>query len=122
MDLGCVVVTPWAIADWHGCFGSYFSRPRASASGGLGVTIAYHVPRNHRLAPLRPDSVEAVHGWTEYLSESTALNHVRAPAHRPPSGASPGAAGWVRDHRGIRANTHGRHRVRARCWRQSVCR
>ncbi len=28
MDLGCVVVTPWAIADWHGCFGSYFLAAR----------------------------------------------------------------------------------------------
>lgn len=30
MDLGCVVVTPWAIADCHGSFGSYFLAARGA--------------------------------------------------------------------------------------------
>jgi uncharacterized membrane protein len=48
--------------------------------GTLGLTIAYHVPRNNQLAALRPDSAEAAHLWTGYLSEWTAFNHLRAAA------------------------------------------
>jgi uncharacterized membrane protein len=45
--------------------------------GTIGVTIAYHVPRNDALAAAEPGDHEA---WTRYLREWTAGNHVRAAA------------------------------------------
>jgi uncharacterized membrane protein len=45
--------------------------------GTIGVTIAYHVPRNDALAAVEPGNHEA---WARYLREWTAGNHVRAAA------------------------------------------
>jgi uncharacterized membrane protein len=55
---------------------------RVSASalylvGTLGVTIACNIPRNDALAPLAPESAEALQLWLRYLPEWTAWNHVR---------------------------------------------
>ena len=48
--------------------------------GDLGLTIAFHVPRNDALAALDPDAPATAEAWWTYLSEWTAANHVRAAA------------------------------------------
>lgn len=45
---------------------------------GFVLTIAYHVPRNDRLAAVEASSVEAAAVWNRYLQEWTAGNSVRA--------------------------------------------
>jgi uncharacterized membrane protein len=49
-------------------------------AGVLGLTMAYHVPRNDALATLVPDAPETTATWTRYAAEWTAANHVRAAA------------------------------------------
>lgn len=45
--------------------------------GVVGITAAYHVPRNERLGALDPESPEGVAYWTDYLREWVRMNHVR---------------------------------------------
>lgn len=45
---------------------------------GFGLTIAYNVPRNERLAALDAGSAEAAGYWQDYLAQWTAANSVRA--------------------------------------------
>ena len=46
--------------------------------GTIGLTIAYHVPRNEALAAVPPAGAEAAGHWTRYLADWTAWTHVRA--------------------------------------------
>lgn len=55
--------------------------------GTVGLTIAYHVPRNDALAALDPASAQAAQHWAGYLREWTAANHVRAAAALAAAGA-----------------------------------
>ncbi len=48
--------------------------------GTIGLTIAYHVPRNDALAAVEPTSPDAQSHWTRYTAEWTARNHLRAGA------------------------------------------
>lgn len=48
--------------------------------GSFGVTAAFNVPRNERLAPLAPDSAEAADYWPRYVREWLWWNHVRTVA------------------------------------------
>jgi uncharacterized membrane protein len=48
--------------------------------GTIGVTIAFNVPLNDRLARARPDSPEAASLWRHYLARWTAWNHLRTAA------------------------------------------
>jgi uncharacterized membrane protein len=48
--------------------------------GVLGLTMAYHVPRNDALAGLAPDAPETTAAWARYAAEWTTANHVRAAA------------------------------------------
>lgn len=43
----------------------------------LGLTIAYHVPRNDDLARLDPDAAGTAALWRDYVRGWTALNHLR---------------------------------------------
>ncbi len=45
--------------------------------GVMGVTVAYHVPRNRALADLDPDTSPAPERWAGYVTGWTAMNHVR---------------------------------------------
>ena len=45
--------------------------------GCFALTIAYHVPRNDRLATFDPGSADAARYWSTYLVEWTRMNHVR---------------------------------------------
>lgn len=46
--------------------------------GCLGVTIAYNVPLNNRLAMVNPESDEGKEMWDIYLSKWTRWNHIRS--------------------------------------------
>lgn len=59
--------------------------------GSIGVTIAYHVPRNEALAKVDPTGAEAVAHWARYVAGWTAWNHVRAAAALAASGLQVGA-------------------------------
>lgn len=48
--------------------------------GAFGVTAAFNVPRNERLARLPPESAEAAAYWPIYLREWLRWNHVRTAA------------------------------------------
>lgn len=48
--------------------------------GCFGVTMAFNVPRNDRLAKLRADDAQAEAEWRDYLREWTRWNHVRCAA------------------------------------------
>jgi len=45
--------------------------------GVVIVTIAYHVPRNDKLAAVDPESAEGVRYWATYLDEWVPMNHLR---------------------------------------------
>jgi uncharacterized membrane protein len=49
-------------------------------AGCFGVTVAFNVPRNERLALLQAGSVEAAAYWQVYLREWLFWNHVRTVA------------------------------------------
>jgi uncharacterized membrane protein len=49
-------------------------------AGTIGLTIAYHVPRNKALDAVDPSSAEAAGVWSRYLEEWTRWNHVRVAA------------------------------------------
>lgn len=50
------------------------------AVGTFGVTIAFNVPRNNKLARLQPVSAEAADYWPRYVAEWSFWNHVRTVA------------------------------------------
>lgn len=50
------------------------------AVGCFGVTVAFNVPRNERLARMGSDSDEAAAYWPAYLREWLFWNHVRTAA------------------------------------------
>jgi uncharacterized membrane protein len=48
--------------------------------GSVGVTMAFNVPRNNRLASLEATSAEAAAYWPAYVREWLVWNHVRCMA------------------------------------------
>jgi uncharacterized membrane protein len=49
-------------------------------AGPVGLTMTYHVRRNHALAAAEPTSAEGAELWSRYLREWTRWNHVRVGA------------------------------------------
>jgi uncharacterized membrane protein len=45
--------------------------------GAIVITVAYHIPRNDKLATFDPQSAEAARYWSTYLTNWTAWNHAR---------------------------------------------
>jgi uncharacterized membrane protein len=79
--MACVALGVWALVDGDGAFGPYLLAGSACyLVGTIGLTIAYHVPRNNALAALQPQRAEAAGRWTRYAAEWTRWNHVRAAA------------------------------------------
>jgi uncharacterized membrane protein len=77
--VACVALAGFALAEWHQSFAPYLLAGSVLyLVGTIGLTIAYHVPRNDALAAVEPQSAEAATRWTRYLTEWTAWNHVRA--------------------------------------------
>lgn len=78
LGIACVIVSflPWIAprSPWLLAAGVLY------AVGTFGVTIAFNVPRNDRLARLDAASTEAVDYWPVYVREWTFWNHVRTVA------------------------------------------
>lgn len=76
--LGCVAVVVSGIVEWDESFGPYLVGGGAIyVVGTIGLTIAYHVPRNDALAAMDPAGAESASYWPRYLAEWTRWNHVR---------------------------------------------
>jgi uncharacterized membrane protein len=79
--VACVALAGWAIVEWGEPFAAYLLAGSAlDLVGVIGVTIAYHVPRNEALAKVDPESADAASHWTRYLASWSAGNHVRTAA------------------------------------------
>lgn len=74
-----VIVAAAAVIDWDGATSPWLLAGAASYAGPVfGLTAAFHVPRNNRLARVTPGTVEGDEVWAQYLVEWTQGNHVRA--------------------------------------------
>jgi uncharacterized membrane protein len=79
--VACGVLAVWALFAWDERFAPYLLvGSLLYLVGTIGLTIAYHVPRNDALARVEAHSADAESHWTRYLSGWTAWNHVRAVA------------------------------------------
>lgn len=77
----CLALAVWALADWRDPFGPYLlGGSTLYLVGTIGLTIAYHVPRNEALATVEPQSAEAAGHWDRYCADWTRWNHARAAA------------------------------------------
>jgi uncharacterized membrane protein len=75
----CVALAGWALAEWGEPFAGYLAAGSVLyLAGAIGMTLAFHVPRNDALARLEPGDAEAAQHWSRYLAAWTAGNHVRA--------------------------------------------
>jgi len=59
--------------------------------GSFGVTVAFNVPRNERLAKLASESTETLAYWPVYVGEWLFWNHVRTPASLASTASAAGA-------------------------------
>ena len=92
--INITVINPWFLGVFLGTapllgVTAFFGRDNAPAFGWLlaafgvylvgsvGVTMAFNVPRNNRLAALEPNSPEAAACWPTYVREWLWWNHVR---------------------------------------------
>jgi uncharacterized membrane protein len=64
-------------------------------AGSIGVTLAFNVPRNERLARLPSGSREATAYWDTYLREWVLWNHVRTAASLASAVCSAAALPWL---------------------------
>jgi uncharacterized membrane protein len=77
----CAALAMWALVDWDDSFGPYLLAGSAVyLLGTIGLTIAYHVPRNNALAALQSQRAEAAGRWARYVTGWTRWNHLRAAA------------------------------------------
>jgi uncharacterized membrane protein len=75
----CVAVVVWEVASWNEASGPWLVAGSALyLVGPIGLTMAYHVPRNNALAALEPATHDAEAKWRRYLAEWTRWNHARA--------------------------------------------
>ena len=75
---GCVGLAAWGILDWHGSASPWLLTAGALyLAGAIGLTAAFHQPRNLALATVDPLAFDAERTWRRYASEWTALNHLR---------------------------------------------
>jgi uncharacterized membrane protein len=79
--LACLVLVVWGIADLDEPYAGWLiSAGAVYLVGIIGLTGAYHVPRNNALAAVDPESPEGERVWQTYLVEWTRMNHVRTVA------------------------------------------
>jgi uncharacterized membrane protein len=77
----CVVLAVWALVDWHDSFGPWLlAGSTLYLVGTIGLTMAYHVPRNNALAAVEPAGHDAEIHWRRYVADWTRWNHVRVAA------------------------------------------
>lgn len=76
--LACLVLCIAAVRAWHEpASGRLLAGGLVYLVGVIGMTAAFHVPRNDRLAGMAADAPGSAAYWSDYLSEWTAGNHVR---------------------------------------------
>jgi len=77
----CLGLVGWAAISWGGLAAALMIVGGAAyLVGAIGVTIAFNVPLNDRLAKLHPQGSDAAGRWEEYVTKWTAWNHVRVAA------------------------------------------
>ena len=77
----CAVLAVWGIFTLDESYGGYLLIGGVLyLAGTIGLTMAYHVPRNNALAAVDPSSAEVADVWSRYLVEWTRGNHVRVAA------------------------------------------
>jgi uncharacterized membrane protein len=79
--VACIAVAVWALADWHDSFSPWLLAGSALyLTGTIGLTMAYHVPRNNALGAVEPSNHDAEPHWRRYVTNWTRGNHVRVAA------------------------------------------
>lgn len=79
--VACVAVVVWALADWDDSSGPWLLAGAALyLIGTIGLTMAYHVPRNNALASVDATNPDAEAHWRRYVADWTRGNHVRVAA------------------------------------------
>jgi uncharacterized membrane protein len=74
----CAVLLVASIVEWGEPYaGHLLAGSLLYLVGTIGLTGGYHVPRNNALATLDPDRAEAAPAWRRYVTQWTAMNHVR---------------------------------------------
>ena len=74
----CVAAAVWSLMRWgQGGAGWAIGGAGLYLVGVIGMTIAFHVPRNDRLARLGSDSQAGLDYWTTYQRQWVAGNHIR---------------------------------------------
>ena len=77
----CVLVMIVSLLWWHDPGAAYLLVGSSLyLLGTFLVTFVFNVPRNNALASVVPATAESTSVWTDYLSQWTAWNHVRAAA------------------------------------------
>ena len=76
--LGSLAVGGWAFARSSGSARALLVAGALTGVVALGVTAAYHVPRNDALGRVDAGSAAAAAAWQGYAPGWVAMNHVRA--------------------------------------------
>ena len=77
--VGCILLAVASLFTWHKPGVAYLLVGSVLyLLGTVLVTIAFNVPRNEQLATLDPASGSAIGVWSEYVTNWTTWNHVRA--------------------------------------------
>ena len=79
--VACIAVAVWALADWHDSFSPWLlAGSSVYLAATIGLTMAYHVPRNNALAAVEPTDHDAEARWRRYVADWTRWNHARVAA------------------------------------------
>lgn len=79
--LACIAMVVTGIATWGEAHAPYVVAAGAFyLAGTIGLTVAYHVPRNDALAEVDPSSAAGASYWDRYVADWTRWNHLRAAA------------------------------------------
>jgi uncharacterized membrane protein len=74
----CAVLLVASIVEWGEPYSGYLlGGSLLYLVGTIGLTAGYHVPRNNALASVDPEAAESAPVWRRYVSQWTAMNHVR---------------------------------------------
>jgi uncharacterized membrane protein len=77
----CLALAGWALAEWGEPFAGYLLAGAVLyLTGAIGLTLAYHVPRNDALARLHAGDAGAAEHWSRYVATWTTGNHARTAA------------------------------------------
>jgi len=76
--IGCATLCAWSLTSWRGAASAMEICAGISyLVGTIGVTRAFNIPLNDRLAKVDPESADGAKLWADYLRSWTAWNHLR---------------------------------------------